>query len=159
MPDAARSESPIRMRAVARKDLPSVLALYAQPGIDKGMTLSLARAEAILARMQSYPDYTVWVAEEAGRIVGSFALLIMDNLGHLGAPSAIVEDVVVDPALHRRGIGRAMLTYALAVARDKGCYKLALSANAKRVKAHAFYESLGFVRHGVSFVADPTMPA
>ena len=67
--------------------------------------------------------------------MGSFALLVMHNLGHLGAPSAIVEDVVVAPALQRHGIGKAMMQFALERCRDKGCYKLMLSSNAKRERA------------------------
>ena len=35
--------------------------------------------------------------------------------------------------------------------REKDCYKLVLSSNARRERAHAFYESLGFERHGFSF--------
>ena len=42
----------------------------------------------------------------------AFALLIMDNLGHLGAPSGLLEDVAVDPERQGEGIGRAMLEYA-----------------------------------------------
>jgi ribosomal protein S18 acetylase RimI-like enzyme len=155
VPDDELSDVAVNLRAATRRDLPAVLTLYAQPGVDDGVTLSPRRAQAIFARMQSYPDDTLWVAEADGRIVGSFALLVMDNLGHLGAPSAVVEDVVVDPAFQRRGIGRAMLRHALTMARDKGCYKLSLSANVKRSGAHAFYEALGFARHGFSFVADP----
>ncbi len=75
----------------------------------------------------------------------------MDNLGHLGAPSAIVEDVVVDPARQGQGIGRAMMDFSVARARDNRCYKMVLSSNAKRERAHAFYERLGFERHGYSF--------
>ena len=56
----------------------------------------------MLERFADYPDYTLYVAEQAGDVVGSFALLVMDNLGHLGAPSAIVEDVVVAPALQEQ---------------------------------------------------------
>jgi len=33
-----------------------------------------------------------------------------------------------------------------------------LSSNAKREDAHAFYESLGFVRHGFSFRFDLAEP-
>jgi len=47
-----------------------------------------------------------------------------------------------------------MMRHALAEARDKGCYKAALSTNARRERAHAFYESLGFRRHGYSFLVD-----
>jgi GNAT superfamily N-acetyltransferase len=109
-----------------------------------------------LARFNDYPDYTLYVAERGGDVVGSFALLVMHNLGHLGAPSAIVEDVVVAPALHGQGVGKAMMQFALELCRDKGCYKLVLSSNAKRERAHAFYESLGFDRHGLSFRVDVT---
>jgi len=78
----------------------------------------------------------------------------MHNLGHLGAPSAIVEDVAVAPALQGNGIGKAMMQFALELCRGKGCYKLMLSSNLKREQAHAFYDSLGFERHGFSFRVD-----
>ncbi len=78
--------------------LPAVLALYAQPELDDGEVLPLDAGRArCIARFARYPDYTLYVAEQDGAIVGSFALLVMDNLGHLGAPSGIVEDVVVAP--------------------------------------------------------------
>lgn len=142
------------IRPATRADLPGVLALYAQPEIDDGKVLSLKEAARLHEKFSRYPDYTLYVAEHDGGIVGSFALLIMDNLGHLGMPSAIVEDVVVDPALHGRGIGRQMMRFAMQKCRDKGCYKLMLSSNAKRERAHAFYEALGFERHGFSFRID-----
>ena len=142
---------PFRIRKAEETDLPAVLALYAQPDIDDGDVLLIEEATALLRRFESYPDYKLYVAEQDGRIVGSFALLIMDNLGHLGTPSGIVEDVVVDPAQQGGGIGQAMMAFAIAYCRDKGCYKLALSSNAKRERAHAFYEQLGFERHGFSF--------
>lgn len=141
----------IAIRPAQRPDLPAVLALYAQPDLDNGDVLPIAEAEHLYARFARYPDYTLYVAEFEGRVVGSFALLIMDNLGHLGAPSAIVEDVVVDPTLHGEGIGQAMMRFAVSQAGNKGCYKLVLSSNAKRERAHRFYESLGFERHGYSF--------
>ena len=139
------------IRPARASDLAGVLALYAQPALDDGNVLEVADAEPILARFSRYPDYTLYVAAQDGQIVGSFALLIMDNLGHLGAPSAIVEDVVVDPDLQGNGIGQAMMHFAAAKAREKNCYKLVLSSNAKRERAHRFYEGLGFERHGYSF--------
>jgi GNAT superfamily N-acetyltransferase len=141
----------LSIRPARRNDLPGVLALFAQPDMDDGHVLSMQDAESQFARFGLYPDYTLYVAEIDRQIVGSFALLIMDNFAHLGAPSAIVEDVVVDPALHSRGIGRAMMHFAADKAREKHCYKLVLSSDAKRERAHAFYESLGFERHGYSF--------
>lgn len=59
--------------------------------------------------------------------------------------------LAVDPAWQGHGVGNMMIHYTLEVARQKGCYKAALSSNLKRERAHAFYESLGFERHGYSF--------
>ena len=76
------------IRRAERSDLRAVLRLYAQPDFDTGRVLPLARAEAIYERMQSYPDYWLYVAEDQGDVVGTFGLLIMDRLGHVGTPSA-----------------------------------------------------------------------
>ncbi len=139
------------IRPASIADLPGVLALYAQPDMDDGAILALEEAETIFARMCAYPDYALMVAIEDDAIVGSLALLIMDNLGHLGAKSAIVEDIVVAPAHHGKGIGTALVRDAMARASAKKCYKLVLSSNMKRTRAHALYERLGFRAHGLSF--------
>jgi GNAT superfamily N-acetyltransferase len=151
-------QAKLLIRPAAAADLEKVLALYAQPELDAGDVLPLETAKRLWQRFADYPDYTLYVAERAADVVGSFALLVMHNLGHLGAPSAIVEDVVVAPAFQRHGIGKAMMQFAIDRCREKGCYKLMLSSNAKREDAHAFYESLGFVRHGFSFCIDLAEP-
>ena len=146
--------SGIRVRPAVAEDLAAVLDLYAQPDFDAGRVLPLDEAARLFARFSRYPDYTLYVADCDGRIVGSFALLVMDNLGHCGTPSAVVEDVVVAAQAQGRGIGKAMMAFARERCREKRCYKLVLSSNAKRESAHAFYESLGFARHGYSFGLD-----
>ncbi len=118
------------------------------------MLLSLERAEAIFGKMKNYPDYKVYVAIFRGEVVGTFALLIMDNLAHMGVPSGVVEDVVVREGLQGQGIGKQMMGLAMDICRTKGCYKLALSSNLKRKAAHSFYESLGFEKHGYSFLVE-----
>jgi GNAT superfamily N-acetyltransferase len=147
----------VQIREASRADLPDILRLYAQPDMDDGQVLSLADAERLFERMARYPDYRMYVAIRDDRIVGTFALLIMDNLGHRGAPSGVIEDVVVEPQCQRQGVGKTMVQHALRLCGEKGCYKLALSSNLKRERAHAFYESLGFERHGYSLsVTIPT---
>lgn len=144
-------ENRLKIRKATRADLPDVLELYRQPGLDDLQTLDLESAGKIFERMAQYPSYTLYVAEEGGEVVGSFALLIMDNLAHMGAPSGVAEDVVVRAARRGQGIGRQMMAFAIDECRRAGCYKLALSSNLKRVEAHRFYEALGFERHGYSF--------
>jgi ribosomal protein S18 acetylase RimI-like enzyme len=138
-------------REASQADLSDVLRLYAQPDLDDGKVLSLSEAARIFERMARHPSYKIYVAVSGEQIVGTFALLIMHNLAHMGAPSAVIEDVAVDPQWQGRGVGKMMMHYALEVASEKGCYKVVLSSNLKRERAHAFYESLGFERHGYSF--------
>ncbi len=141
-------------REIDETDLPAVLALYAQLGEDDGRVLSAEEAQTIYRRMRAYPDYRIYLAEQDGRAVGTFALLVMDNLGHLGARSAVLEDVVVDSRLRGAGIGTKMMDFANRLCLDKGCYKMTFSSNRNREAAHRFYESLGFRRHGISFYID-----
>ena len=149
MPAVPRDD--LAIRPATRAEVADVLALYAQPDLDRE-TLPLEQAQALFDRIQSYPDYDLMIAcTREGAIVGTYLLLIMDKLGHLGAPAAVVDDVVVAPDRQGQGIGTAMMRDAMARARTRGCYKLMLSSNLARERAHRFYEKLGFTQHGVSF--------
>lgn len=142
------------IRKASAADLPAILALYAQPDMDGGKGLSVAEAEGLFSRLQSYPNYKIYAAVADDQVVGVFSLLIMDKLAHRGTPSSIVEDVVVRQDLQGQGIGRRMMAFALERCREAGAYKLVLSSNLRREEAHRFYESLGFRKHGFSFVVE-----
>jgi GNAT superfamily N-acetyltransferase len=141
----------IILREADEGDLPDILSLYGQLGQDDGSVLSLDAASCIYARMKTYPDYSIHVAQNESGIIGTFALLIMDNLGHFGTPSAVLEDVVVAEGLRGQGIGKRMMDYANNLCRQKGCYKMTFSSNINRGVAHHFYETLGYRKHGYSF--------
>jgi GNAT superfamily N-acetyltransferase len=147
----------LSIRLATREDLPDVVRLYRQSGVDQDSSLTVADGERFFERLQQYPNYTLWVAtlaELGHKPVGTFALMVMDNLVHHSSPSGVVEGVAVDPAVQGQGIGRQMMQVAIAQCRAAGCYKLALSTNLKRKDAHAFYESLGFKKHGYSYVVE-----
>jgi|CryBogDrversion2_2_1035213.scaffolds.fasta_scaffold13448_2 GNAT superfamily N-acetyltransferase len=142
------------IRQAQASDLQSILALYAQEDMDRGQVLSLSDAQIIFDQFKTYPNYRIFIAvdkEDASLVLGTFALLIMCNLAHQGTSSAIVEDVVVKNTHQGLGIGRSMMSHAMEMARQAQCYKLVLSSNHRRQDAHAFYRSLGFKEHGVSF--------
>ena len=143
----------IQIRRATEADLGDVIRLQHQLDASEPR-ISDDDARRIFARMNSYPDLGIFVAESDGTIVGTFTLLVMDKLGHNGKPEGIVEDVVVDEHRRGQGIGAEMMRFAMEHCRARGCYKLALSSNAKRTEAHAFYEGLGFRRHGFSFVVE-----
>ena len=145
----------VHIRQADSKDVPAVLALYAQIDFNNDAVLTEAAAQKIFAEFEHYPSYRLFVAMNADQVVGSYALLVMHNMAHCGMSSAVVEDVVVASAEQGRGIGRQMMSHAKEQAKAAGCYKLALSSNRARHAAHAFYESLGFDQHGLSFVIEP----
>lgn len=132
-------------------DAAKILELYRIAGIDDGPQLSEQQAQAMLERVASYPNYTFYLVKQQDNVVATFALLIMDNLGHMGTPSAILEGVAVSADFQGRGIGKAMMEFVLQQCAEAGCYKLTLSSNIKREQAHQFYDNLGFDRHGYSY--------
>lgn len=78
-------------------------------------------------------DDEVWVAEVDGRVAGFIA-------GSVGADGGEITWIYVDPALYRRGVGRALVERFLS--RAGGPVELeVLEGNA----ALAFYDALGFV--------------
>ena len=146
------------IRIATESDLPAILDLYAQTGLDDGVRLDMAVARELFDRLAKYPYYRIFlVTSGAGAgdaVLATYALLLMHNIAHIGAPLAIVEQVAVAVTHQGEGLGTLMMQHAMDQSRALGCYKLALSSNVKREQAHAFYDKLGFVRHGYSFIVD-----
>ncbi len=142
----------IEIRDAVDSDLPGVLEILADSGIDGGSSFTLDEAREHLARLRASPNFRLLVAVVDGELAGTYSLLIIGKLGKRGTPAGVVEDVAVAPNRQGQGIGKAMMAHALEECRKAGCYKMALSSNVKREDAHRFYESLGFTRHGYSFV-------
>jgi len=131
--------------------IPAILSLYAQPDMDDGDILSTQNANRLYNKIEQYPNYKLYIAKFNEKTVGTFALLIKDNLNE-GKLSCIVEDVVVSPDSQGRGIGKIMMNYAISQAKHLSCDKLTLSSNVKRSTAHSFYRALGFEQRGISFL-------
>jgi len=144
----------IEIRKARIEDIQFVLNLYGQMDTGKDEMLSLEDAHKMFNKFSTYPNYSLYVALIDDKVVGTFELLIMDNFGHKGTPSGIVEDVVVDENYRSKGIGVKMMEHAINVCMEFGCYKLTLSSNLKRERAHKFYENFGFKKHGYSFLME-----
>ncbi len=142
----------VSIRRAVAADLPALLALMAQPDMDGDRVLSLPEAQAIFARVSNHPHQEIYVALVEAEVVGTFSLVIVNHLSHHGARSLIIEDVVVKASRQGEGIGRQMMEFAVARGKQLKCYKIMLSSGIKRERAHAFYEHLGFQKHGFSFL-------
>lgn len=80
------------------------------------------------------------IAERNGVCVGCCALLAM------GPGEYELAKMAVAPAERRHGIGRRLMTAAIALAEELGATRLYLESNATLPGAIALYESMGF-RH------------
>jgi len=145
----------VEIREADEADIPDLLSAYREAGIDSAVSFTLDEARRQFARFREYPSYRFFVARVEGAFAGTYALIILDNLAKRGTKAGVVEDVAVLPAFQGRGVGRAMMEHARVECRAAGCYKMTLSSNIARESAHAFYDSLGFERHGYSFLVTP----
>ena len=79
----------------------------------------------------------VWVAEEAGAIVGFAGLIVDGNAGEL-------EPIVVAPSARRAGIGRALAERVVHEARAAGLRRIDVKPVARNDAAIRFFHELGF---------------
>ncbi|MFZ0888810.1 MAG: GNAT family N-acetyltransferase [Candidatus Binataceae bacterium] len=129
-------------------DLPALGELYQELDLAGygGHASGLRELRAAFRSIARNRDHYILVAELDGDIVGTLHVLIFRHLGHGLRPAAVVENVVVRSGLRSRGIGERMLEAARAIAKAERCYKIALTSNIKRPRAHRFYERLGWQR-------------
>lgn len=140
--------APVIRRAL-EADLPAVVRLFSLP--DEGnrkrdvsvSPLPPCYREA-LARIAADPDNMLMVAELEGAVIGAFHLTMIQYVANLGGRVGQIENVIVDPAARGRGVGEAMMRWALDEARRRGCFRVQLTSNKVRRRAHRFYERLGF---------------
>jgi glucosamine-phosphate N-acetyltransferase len=113
----------------------------------------LEHAKKILQEIKSYPLYKIFVAvkNDDAEIIGSITLLIEQKFIHDGGKSGHIEDVVTRKEYEGTGVGSALVSAALAFAREKNCYKVILDCSEKNVR---FYEKIGFRRNEISMRYD-----
>jgi GNAT superfamily N-acetyltransferase len=136
----------MNIRKATEKDIPRILELYAQLSLspENFKAAPLEECERAFAEATKAPGYSLLVAEENGNVVGTTVMAVLPGFAHGTAPFGVIEYVVVDEKRRSNGIGRALMEYCLARAREAGCYKVMLTSDKRRERAHKFYNSLGF---------------
>ncbi len=127
----------MQIRRATREDVASIVALYdghnGPPAPDA------------FDEIDADPKQLLCVAELDGAIVGTMHLTTLRYLSFGGARAMLVEAVFVRENARGRGIGAAMMRFAIDEARRRGCNRVQLTSNKARKDAHRFYERLGFV--------------
>jgi ribosomal protein S18 acetylase RimI-like enzyme len=100
-------------------------------------TVSAEQIEAIIGSENSH----LLAAVDQGQVLGMLTLVVYT------IPSgkrAVIEDLVVDNAVRRRGIGRALLNRAIMRAGAMGATDVNLTSNPSRKAANRLYRKMGF---------------
>ena len=90
------------------------------------------------------PNNRLIVADVDGRVAGCMQITIIPHLTFKGGRRLQIEGVRVDSAMRGRKVGRAMIEWAIDLAREQRCHLVQLTTNKSREDAIRFYEGLGF---------------
>jgi ribosomal protein S18 acetylase RimI-like enzyme len=131
----------VEVVALTEQDLPALSQLYRQ---FRGEESSPVDMRKTLRRLKKNRDYTLLGVKEEGRLVGSAMGILCRELYGRCRPFMVVEDVIVDRAYRRRGIGTELMRAIEQEATRNHCSYIMLVTDADRRQALGFYEHLGY---------------
>ena len=139
-------------RVATRADVPAILGLLEDDEISRSRetgdrVVPEAADAAVWAAFEAIdadPRNELIVADDDGVVVGTCQLTFTPSLSRRGAERMTIEAVRVRGDRRGRGVGRAMMAWALDRARERGCGLAQLTTDKRRTDAHRFYASLGF---------------
>jgi GNAT superfamily N-acetyltransferase len=147
-------------RIAVRADVPAILELLDDDEISRNRARTSgdaisgdglvsedadAAAWAAFEAIDADPRNELIVADDAGSVLGTCQLTFTPSLSRRGAERMTIEAVRVRSDTRGRGIGHAMMAWALDRARERGCGLAQLTTDKRRTDAQRFYASLGFV--------------
>lgn len=158
MTSVAGESNAVTLREATAADVPRIAALIAMGDAKKPMDAATAEAEGqhpayaeAFRRVSASEANHLFVAEQGGRVVGTYQLTVLPGIAERGRTRGKIESVHVDPTLRGSGIGAAMMRHAIVTAREVGIGLVELSSNKSRADAHRFYERLGFAKSHEGF--------
>lgn len=85
----------------------------------------------------------LFVAEDAGVVLGVLTLVF----NRIPTGNKVwIEDVVVDKKARGKGVGKALVNFAIAYTSSKNINSINLTSSPERVAANKLYQKLGFVK-------------
>ena len=125
-------------------DLEPLVALLGELfSLERDFSPDAALQRRALERLLSEPERAVVLVARAPSVVGMISAQLVISTAE-GGFSAWIEDVVVDARYRARGIGRELVTSALAWARERGATRAQLMVDTRNRAAIDFYAKLGW---------------
>ena len=150
------TDSPVPEFRIARKDdLPELVLMLADDPLGAGREVSSSPVAAgyvgAFDAIAADPNNELVVAVLDGALVGMLQITFIPYLTYQGRWRALVEGVRVSSGVRSRGVGAAMLQWAIERARSRDCVMVQLTTDKAREDALRFYERLGFMpsHHGM----------
>ncbi|MFZ6657536.1 GNAT family N-acetyltransferase [Undibacterium sp. TJN19] len=140
--------SKLSIRRAVKQDLPRLLELIADDDLGKnreGVGSDDACYVEAFDRITADDNQFLMVAEMDGRVIAMQQVTLIPGLSRKGSTRAMIESVRVDGYLRGQGIGHWFIEQAIQLARERGCQLVQLTSDKKRLQAHRFYGSLGFI--------------
>jgi ribosomal protein S18 acetylase RimI-like enzyme len=139
---------PLSFRAATRADVPAIVQMLADDHLGRTRErLSDPLPDSYYAAFDALagdPNNELIVATDDERVVATLQITFTPSLSHQGSWRATLESVRTASHLRGRGIGGALVAYAIERARLRGCRLMQLSTDKSRAEAKRFYERLGF---------------
>lgn len=145
----------VQIREATENDLKAIVALFADDPLgghgDTTDPDALPAYRAAFSSIAASPSETLYVAELDGEVAGTFQTMVTTTMTALGSSNMIIEAVQTRADMRGRGIGAAMIGFAVEKARADGMRLVQLTSNAARKDAHRFYQRLGFAPSHLGF--------
>lgn len=139
-----KAEPTLAIRDARSNDIETLVTLIAALGYE--VTAGELRKRLTLLTKAGHP---VLVADRGG-VIGVLTTSTM-HVVHRPRPVGRISMMVVAAAARGQGVGAALVAEAEARLKASGCGLLEVTSNAKRLRAHAFYERLGYERTSYRF--------
>jgi ribosomal protein S18 acetylase RimI-like enzyme len=137
----------ITLRRAESKDLPSIVDLLADDPLGstrEGADTGYGPYERAFEEISADSRQLLVVAVDEHAIVGTLQLTVIPGLSRRGARRAQIEGVRVSRRYRSRGLGAAMIQWAIRESTARQCALVQLTSDKSRADAHRFYERLGF---------------
>lgn len=138
----------VAFRLARASDLPAIVALLADDPLGRQRERTDAAAFAAYAaafrEIEADPGNELLVAVCNGKVAGCLQITYIPGLTYGGSRRGQLEGVRVAAAERGKGIGSALVEYAVKRAKARGCLLLQLTTDKRRPAALRFYEKLGF---------------
>ena len=110
---------------------------------------------AVFADQQADGRHVTFVwSESADAPIQALMNMRIEMQLHHAAKVAEIQELVVDPSLRGRGVGKELFAVACDAAREAGCVRIELVTNQRRHGAHRFYEREGMQQTHYGYTLD-----